>query len=97
MWSFQTFVRALHTDKYEAVGKDTVVKSSVVILASAGVRVRWNFLGLVQVPIKSESAKEAMSKDREKGNSVPDTNVMQKSMGQNEERLCGWNESNRDA
>lgn len=97
MWSFQTFVRTLHTDKYEVVGKDTAVKSSVVILASAGVRVRWNFSRLMQVPIKSESAKEAVSKDREKGNSVPDTNLRQKSMGQNEERQCGWNESHRDA
>lgn len=96
MWSFQTFVRALHTDKCQAVGKDTVVKSSVGILASSGVRVRCSASGLMQVPIKSESATEAVSKDREKGNSVPDTNMRQKSMGQNGERWCGWNESHRD-
>lgn len=87
MWSFQTFVRALHTDKYQAVGKDTVVKLSVVILASVGVRVRWNSSGLMQVPIKSESVTEAVSKDsRERGKH--DTNVTRKSMGQNEERRC---------
>lgn len=40
----------------------------------------------MQGPIKSESVTEATSNDREKGNSVPDTNVRQKSMGQNEER-----------
>lgn len=96
MWSFQTFVRALHTDKYQAVGKDTVVKLSVVILASVGVRVRWNSSGLMQVPIKSESVTEAVSKDsRERGKH--DTNVTRKSVGQNEERRCRWNESRRDA